>query len=431
MFNLSKDNALSGLQWFFFIFCNTVVIPPTLQSAFHLTNATTHTITQYAFLATSLACLIQAIFGHKRSIMEGPAGLWWGTILSVAFAESAQGTPLEVIGGSFAVGIAIAGIITVIIGISGAGKYLALLFSPGVMAVFMFLLGANLITIFLKGMLGLPFSATTETVHIQFNTFLLALFIMVLIIGIIVLLPRNINKYAVLIGSILGWILFAVIFKGDSITPSRMEWQLFPLGKIETINYGIVATCIIASLLNTSNTFGAIKGTDLFHKDSPSNPAMYRRSFITSGALTVACSPFGIVPFAPFVSSIGLITQTNDFSKKPFIIGSLLFFIISLVPFLSNLFSTFPLVISSTVMMVTYLPLLWSSLLFIRVLDLNPRNIYRLALPIFIGIFLMSVPPTYMQDIPLMIRPIMTNGLLMGIIIAIVLENIFKWDGVK
>lgn len=431
MFSLNKDNVLSGLQWFFFIFCNTAVIPPTLQSAFHLSNATTHTITQYAFLATSLACLIQAIFGHKRSIMEGPAGLWWGTILSVAFAESAQGTPLEVIGGSFAVGIAIAGIITVIIGLSGAGKYLALLFSPGVMAVFMLLLGANLITIFLKGMLGLPFSATTDVVHINFNTFLLALFIMVLIIGIIVLLPRHINKYAVLIGSILGWLLFSVIFRSDSTGVSGIGWQLFPLGKIETINYGIVTTCVIASLLNTSNTFGAIKGTDLFHPDSPATPAMYRRSFISSGALTVACSPLGIVPFAPFVSSIGLITQTNDFSKKPFIIGSLLFFVISIVPVFSGFFSTFPLVISSTVMMVTYLPLLWSSLLFIRILDLNPRNIYRLALPIFIGIFLMSVPPTYMQDIPLMVRPIITNGLLMGIIISIILENIFKWDAVK
>ena len=82
-------------------------------------------------------------------------------------------------------------------------------------------------------------------------------------------------------------------------------------------------------------------------------------------------------------------------------------------------------------MMVTYLPLLWSSLLFIRILDLNPRNIYRLALPIFIGIFLMSVPPTYMQDIPLIVRPIITNGLLMGIIISIILENIFKWDAIK
>ncbi|CAG9425573.1 Putative purine permease YbbY [Providencia alcalifaciens] len=431
MFSLNKDNVLSGLQWFFFIFCNTVVIPPTLQSAFHLSNATTYTITQYAFLATSLACLIQAIFGHKRSIMEGPAGLWWGTILSVAFAESAQGTPLEVIGGSFAVGIAISGIITVIIGLSGAGKYLALLFSPGVMAVFMLLLGANLITIFLKGMLGLPFSATTDVVHINFDTFLLALLIMVLIIGIIVLFPRHINKYAVLIGSILGWFLFAMIFRSDSVGTNGIEWQLFPLGKVETINYGIVATCIIASLLNTSNTFGAIKGTDLFHPDSPATPAMYRRSFISSGALTFACSPLGIVPFAPFVSSIGLITQTNDFSKKPFIIGSLLFFVISFVPVFSGFFSTFPLVISSTVMMVTYLPLLWSSLLFIRILDLNPRNIYRLALPIFIGIFLMSVPPTYMQDIPLMIRPIITNGLLMGIIISIILENIFKWDAIK
>ncbi len=431
MFSLNKDNCLSGLQWFFFIFCNTVVIPPTLQSAFHLSDATTLTITQYAFLATSVACLIQAIAGHKRSIMEGPAGLWWGTILSVTFAESAQGTPLEVIGGSFAVGIAIAGIITVIIGISGAGKYLALLFSPGVMAVFMFLLGANLITIFLKGMLSLPFSATTDIVHINFETFLLALFIMAIIIAIIVLLPRNINKYAVLIGSILGWFLFLILFRSESTVSNSINWQLFPLGKIETINYGIVVTCIIASLLNTSNTFGAIKGTDMFNAETPSTPAMYKRSFITSGTMTFICSPLGIVPFAPFVSSIGLITQTNDFSKKPFVIGSIFFLIISLVPILSSLFSSFPLVISSTVMMVTYLPLLWSSLLFIRILELNPRNIYRLALPLFIGIFLMSVPPTYMQDIPLMIRPIVTNGLLMGIIISIILENIFKWDAVK
>lgn len=431
MFNLSKDNYLSGLQWFFFIFCNTVVIPPTLQSAFQLSNETTLVITQYAFLATSLACLIQAILGHKRSIMEGPAGLWWGTILSVTFAESAQGTPLEVIGISFALGIAIAGIITIIIGISGIGKYLALLFSPGVMAVFMFLLGANLISIFLKGMLGLPFSATNEPVHIQFDTFLLALFIMVLIIAIIVLLPRNINKYAVLIGSVLGWILYLALFRAETVASSSVHWQLFPLGKAESINYGIIATCVIASLLNTSNTFGAIKGTDLFHEGAPATPSMYRRSFITSGVMTFACSPLGIVPFAPFVSSIGLITQTGDSTKKPFIIGSIFFLIISLIPLLSSVFASFPLVISSTVMMVTYLPLLWSSLLFIRILELNPRNIYRIALPLFIGIFLMSVPPTYMQDIPLTIRPIVTNGLLMGIIISIILENLFKWNKIK
>lgn len=431
MLGLNKDSVLSGFQWFFFIFCNTVVIPPTLQSAFQLSNDTTLVITQYSFIATSLACLIQAIIGHKRSIMEGSAGLWWGMILSVTFTESAQGTPLEVIGISFALGIAIAGLITIFIGLSGIGKYLALLFSPSVMAVFMFLLGANLISIFLKGMLGLPFNATDQPVHIQFDTFLLALFIMALIIAIIILLPRNINKYAVLIGSILGWILFLAFFSPEMSVSSSINWQLFPLGKAESINYGIVATCVITAFLNTSNTFGAIKGTDIFHEGATASATIYRRSFVASGIMTLTCSPLGIVPFAPFVSSVGLITQTGDSTKKPFIIGSLFFLIISLVPLLSGIFASFPLVISSTVMMVTYLPLLWSSLLFINVSKLNPRNIYRLALPLFIGIFLMGVPPAYLQDIPLTIRPIVTNGLLMGIIISIILENIFRWDKVK
>lgn len=431
MLGLNKDSLLSGLQWFFFIFCNTVVIPPTLQSAFQLSSDATLVITQYSFIATSLACLIQAIMGHKRSIMEGSAGLWWGTILSVTFTESTQGTPLEVIGISFALGIAIAGLLTIFIGLSGIGKYLALLFSPGVMAVFMFLLGANLISIFLKGMLGLPFNATDQPVHIQFDTFLLALFIMVLIIAIIVLLPRNINKYAVLIGSILGWILFLAFFRTDISVSNSINWQLFPLGKAESINYGIVATCVIAALLNTSNTFGAIKGTDIFYKEATTSPTIYRRSFVASGIMTLTCSPLGIVPFAPFVSSVGLMTQTGDSTKKPFIIGSIFFLIISSVPLLSGIFAAFPLVISSTVMMVTYLPLLWSSLLFVQVLKLNSRNIYRLALPVFIGIFLMNVPPAYLQDIPLTIRPIVTNGLLMGIILSIILENVFRWDRVK
>ncbi len=81
-------------------------------------------------------------------------------------------------------------------------------------------------------------------------------------------------------------------------------------------------------------------------------------------------------------------------------------------------------------MMVTYLPLLWSSLLFIRIFRFKPAQYLSACFAYFIGIFLMSVPPTYMQDIPLIVRPIITNGLLMGII-SIILENIFKWDAIK
>ncbi|VEB62363.1 purine permease ybbY [Salmonella enterica subsp. enterica] len=47
--------------------------------------------------------------------------------------------------------------VTIFIGISGLGHRLARLFTPAVMVFFMLLLGAQLTSIFFKGMLGLPF----------------------------------------------------------------------------------------------------------------------------------------------------------------------------------------------------------------------------------------------------------------------------------
>ncbi len=111
MFNfaVSRESLLSGFQWFFFIFCNTVVVPPTLLSAFQLPQSSLLTLTQYAFLTTALACFAQAFCGHRRAIMEGPGGLWWGTILTITLGEASRGTPINDIATSLAVGIALSG----------------------------------------------------------------------------------------------------------------------------------------------------------------------------------------------------------------------------------------------------------------------------------------------------------------------------------
>ncbi len=44
-------------------------------------------------------------------------------------------------------------------------------------------------------------------------------------------------------------------------------------------------------------------------------------------------------------------------------------------------------------MLVSYLPLLFSALVFSQQITFTARNIYRLALPLFVGIFLMALPP--------------------------------------
>src|SRR5699024_7046450 len=153
---LKSSNWLSGLQWLFFIFTNIVVIPITVGAAFDLPQERVASLLQLSFIVTGLASITQPLLGHKRAVMEGQSGLWWGVILVLTTTAAAQGLPLDVAGGSLAVGIIISGVLTIIIGITGLGPRIARWFNPSVMGVFMFLFGCQLIGIFLKGMLGIP-----------------------------------------------------------------------------------------------------------------------------------------------------------------------------------------------------------------------------------------------------------------------------------
>ena len=40
----------------------------------------------------------------------------------------------------------------------------------------------------------------------------------------------------------------------------------------------------------------------------------------------------------------------------------------------------------------------------------------------------MTLPASYFVTIPSVVRPVLSSGLLVGIILALLLENLFKWD---
>ena len=43
----------------------------------------------------------------------------------------------------------------------------------------------------------------------------------------------------------------------------------------------------------------------------------------------------------------------------------------------------------------------------------------------------MSLPPVYLQDVPLTLRPLLSNGLLVGILLSVLLDNIIPWERIK
>src|SRR5690625_7364421 len=126
----------------------------------------------------------------------------------------------------------------------------------------------KLIHIYQKGMLIIPFGMEEQQVTINLPIAGLAIFIALLVIIISIKSPAKIRSYALLIGIILGWILYTVIFGVESnIAGEAAPFSFFPLGSL-TWDTGVVLTAVLAGLLNTSNTFGSLKGTDELDRKS-------------------------------------------------------------------------------------------------------------------------------------------------------------------
>ncbi|RDW15471.1 uracil/xanthine transporter [Oceanobacillus chungangensis] len=426
---IKANNWLSGIQWLFFIFTNIVVIPITVGEAFELPQESIVSLLQLSFIVTGIACMLQALIGHGRAVMEGQSGLWWGVILTLVMTASAQGMTLGELGGSISVGIIISGVITVIIGLSGLGTYLARLFNPAVMGVFMFLLGAQLVGIFMKGMLGIPFGNEEDTGSIQLPVALLSIFIVAMIIFINIKARISMRRYSLLIGIIAGWLLYILLFDSETsagLADSQFSITLFPFGN-PTIHIGIILTIILTGLLNIANTFGALKGTDNIYK-SETTSKQYRASFTITGAVSGISGFLGLVPYSPYVSSIGFLKQTGDIRRTTFVLGGFLFLLMGLIPPVGGFFSNLPLSVGSAVLFVSYVLLFHSSLDFFKQVKFNTMNIYRSAVPLFVGIIIMTMPASYFTTIPSIVRPLVSNGLLVGIMLAILLEGFVDWD---
>ena len=411
---------LAGLQWLFFMFANTVVIPISIGGAFQLEQIEIVSAIQRSFIFTGIACLLQGYFGHRLALMEGQSGLWWGVILSLAATASTLNLELSTIGGSIAVGVMISGVLVAIFGVLGVGELLKKWFTPVVMFVFLLLLANQLITIFLKGMIGLN---TGDTIDLQvacFSFLLAALTILIHVKGKGVLSSLNL-----LIGMVVGWIGAALLFPANATetikTTPFLTW--FPWGQ-PTLEWGIVLTVVITGLLNTTNTIATLKGAeDIFEKKTTAK--QYRASFFLTGFLTTCAGALGLVPYAPYASSLGFLQSTGIRERAPFFVGSLLFILLGIIPELSAFFATIPHSVGNTVLFVAYLQLFRSAIRNVEGLTFEPKTIYRIALPALLGLSIMTLPAVTFSTLPELIRPILSNGMLMGILAALFMELLY------
>ena len=419
----NTTDFLAGLQWLFFMFANTVVIPLTIGEAFDLSSMEVASALQRSFIFTGAACMLQVLFGHKYPLMEGHSGIWWGAILSLAASASSAGMTTAEAGGGLAVGIILSGVLTVVLGALGMGEVLKKLFKPVVMSTVLFLLASQLITIFAKGMLGL---STGD--QIDLPTAGLSFVIILLVAWITIKGPASMRNFAILIGMVFGWMVYVLLFPAapDETSQSTQLVNLFPWGK-PSFSLGLIMMAVVTGLVNTSNTMASIKGIEtLINKKTTQK--QYKSSFVVTGLSSVVAGLFGLVPYGPYISSLGFLQSTQIFRRLPLIIGSSLFILLGLVPSLGHFFSTLPVSVGNAVLFVAYLQLFSGALTNLNGITFTSKTIYRISAPVLLGIAIMNIPSETFSSLPFLIRPLLSNGLLVGIVLAIILENVVDWS---
>lgn len=419
----NTTDFLAGLQWLFFMFANTVVIPLTIGESFDLSYMEVASALQRSFIFTGAACMLQVLFGHKYPLMEGHSGIWWGAILSLAASASSAGMTTAEVGGGLAVGIILSGVLTAVLGALGMGEVLKRLFKPVVMSTVLFLLASQLIAIFAKGMLGL---STGE--QIDLPTAGLSFVIILLVAWITIKGPSSIRNFAILIGIVFGWIVYALLFPAaptEASQPTQLV-NLFPWGK-PSFSLGLIMMAVVTGLVNTSNTMASIKGIEpLINKNTTQK--QYKSSFVVTGLSSVVAGLFGLVPYGPYISSLGFLQSTQIYRRLPLIIGSTLFILLGLIPTLGQFFSTLPVSVGNAVLFVAYLQLFSGALTNLSGITFTSKTIYRISAPVLLGIAIMNIPSETFSSLPVLIRPLLSNGLLVGIILAIILENVIDWS---
>ncbi|WP_121663452.1 uracil/xanthine transporter [Metabacillus litoralis] len=422
----SSATIFASLQWLFFIFANTVVVPISIGTAFELPYDEISVILRSSLIFTGIACLLQGLIGHRYPLMEGHSGVMWGLMLNLSVIASSTGTSLQEIGGGIASGMLLAGVVVLILGSLRLISYIQKVFTPMVMSVYLFLLTFQLILIFFKGMLKM-----TPEGKLDLPISLFSLGVVLLVCLLKIKGKAVISNFAILIGIVIGWIFYIILFPAEQnlMTQSSTDLHLFPLGA-PNLNIGIIAITFLASVINLSNTIASVTTSSaMFHDEYSQN--RFDRSYLLNGAYSIVAALFGLVSYAPFASSIGFLESTRIFQLRPYLIGGGLMILLGSVPFLGNLLATLPVTVGNAVLFVAYFQLFGTSLRSIRDQTFNSITIHRLAVPILVGVCIMNMDPKLFTTLPALIRPLISNGFIMGVLLSIFLEMFVKWEPEK
>ncbi|MFB5192996.1 purine/pyrimidine permease [Alicyclobacillus fastidiosus] len=413
---------LSSVQWFVFSLANVITVPIVLGHAFGLSESGIALYTERSFFICGLVGLLQALIGHGYAIIEGPAGMWWGVFLVLIQMTKDEHGSLQSLLQDLEFGLIIAGVVFIVLGATGLLAWIRKLFTPVVTGTFLVLLALQVSKSLVEGVLGIGFrNRPTFSPEIA----LLSVLLMVLTIFLMFKARGIIQSIAVLIGLVVGWIVYAMLGLVDTPHTAAAVFSVpsvFPFGPPK-FHMGVSITCVITAVILLSNLIASVQAFAGAAHEIPSSRA-YNRGSVLTGVGTALSGIFGVAGVVPLTAAASLVALTGIASRLPFIIASAAVALLGFFPFIGQWVATLPAPAGYAILFTVFAQLLGFGLRDYKQLALDQRDVFVISIAVLTGVGIYFIPATAWLGLPAVLSYLLDNGLIIGIVLVLIFEHV-------
>lgn len=394
-----------ALQWLL------IAVPIVLTSAFvarlqYDTLAEQTLYTQKLFAVMGLTMIVQSLWGHRLPLVAGPAA-----VLLVGVMASISSSP-EVIYTSIAVG----GALVALLATTGWIKKLQPLFTPRISIVMMALIAFTIVPVFLR----LIFA---DAEHYGLS------FVMALVLSIAMVVANNRlrgmwKSAVVLIALVVGsaaYFAFAGLPSLEGATAAGAG-RLFITPKFDV---GVIVAFLICYIALLINELGSVQSVSAY-VEADNVPKRSTRGVALTGVMNVVAGALGVLGPVDYTLSPGVIAATGCASRYPLVLTGVGLVICALFPQLVAVLSAIPSPVMGVVLL--YLMAAQVAAAFQMSGTMSAAKDFNgaltIGLPIMLALVVAFLPAEVSAALPAVLRPIVGNGFVMGVIVVLVMEHV-------
>ena len=411
---------LFGLQWFA-VTIPVIIIIGKIAAGLHTSSPEGEILyIQKLCFVMAAALVFQVTLGHRLPLIIGPSTvLLIGIIASRGFGEQAIYSS-----------ILLGGVLLFIFSITGFFAYLKKFFTTRVVAVVMLLIAFTMAPT-IMGLVTSPQTGSGPLGNLVFSfTLIAAMFSLYAVLKGI--WKSTLVIWAMAAGSLIYYGLFPYSFTHEALQRSPaiggfLSEFIFP----PSWDAGVLISFLFCYLALAVNDLGSIQSLNELLRPADQQGRITRGMLVT-GLANIASGILGVIGPVNFSLSPGVIASSRCGSRQALLPAAFLLAVLSISPALLSLLGNVPSVVVGAVLVYILCAQISSG---ITLLQEAPGGFdfetgLLIGLSILLGTIVAFLPAQVLETFPAMLRPVLGNGFVVGVLAALMMEHlVFRKKG--